>query len=127
MRENRDLYFLRKIAEKTCSCTLIVEIGEQKFGVSSVLNGMEFVHVTSQESIGTNSMALLASFLIDHSAYLLPMTDEQLYFVVVAKIMETAMSEPMGVTRPDMETLIGSLAEYQPDDVERYLKILKGI
>jgi hypothetical protein len=126
LKEKRDLYFLRKIAEKACICSLIIEIGGQKFEASPILNGMEFVHVASQECIGTNSMLILGNFLAEHSTRPLPPSDE-LYLNVVQETMRSAMSESVGVTRFDMETLIGSLIEYWPDDVERYMMLLKGI
>lgn len=128
MKEIRDLSFVRKIAEKTCICSLVIEIGGQKFEVSPILNGVEFVHVPSQERVGTNSMLILGNFLADHSTHLLPPTaNELMYLYVVQETMRVAMSEAMGVSRVDMEILIGSLAEYHPDDVEKYLKLLKEI
>ncbi|MFZ3068885.1 MAG: hypothetical protein WA052_01035 [Microgenomates group bacterium] len=127
MKENRDLYFLRKIAEKTCSSSLSVEIGGQFFVISPILNGVEFLHVPSQERVGTNSMLILGNFLTDHSTHPLPRTDEQLYFYVVKEMMKLAVSKVIGISKIDMEMLIGSLAEYHPDDVEKYLNLLKEI
>ena len=127
MKQNRDLYFLRKIVEKTCRCWLNIEIGGQEFKVFSILNGMEFIHVQTQECVGTNSMLILGNFLVEHSSLPLPPSGEQLYLHVVQEMMKVAMSESVEVSRVDMEILIGSLAEYYPDDVEKYLKLLKGI
>lgn len=127
MNNRRDLYFLRKIAEKTCSCSLIIVIGGQKFGVFPILNGVEFTHVQSQNRIGTNSMLILGNFLFDHSTLPLPPDDEQLYLDIIEEMMRVAISETTGVSRIDMELMIGSMSEYYPDDVEKYLMLLKGI
>jgi len=126
LKGRRDLYFLRKIAEKTCNCSLILDIGGQKFGVSAILNGVEVVHILSQEKVATNTMSILGSFLTSHAIYLLPPTDEQLYQQIIKEAMKAAVLS-IGVPRADMEVLIGSMAEYQPDDVDMYLKKLKSI
>lgn len=122
----KNLSLLRKVAEMTCSCSLFVVIGGEKFAIGSSGEWVEILHVPSRDSVEAETVAEMAEFMRSHSPYQLSL-DNDLYIQVIREAILVALSPSVGVDKLSMETLIGSFAESRPEECESLLKYVKGI
>jgi hypothetical protein len=121
------LSFTRLLIEKTRDRRVIFEVGGQNFSATSKDEVLKFTHIPSGESIVTSEMVELRTFLTQHAIYRLPQIEEQLFNMVVEAVMTATLSPVTGMNRNEMKVFIGSLAESEPEDAEKYLRILGEI
>jgi hypothetical protein len=128
LKGNNDLCFLKKLIESTCQDSLAIELYGEKFEFLAKPEGVVIVHVASGEAVDTYSQHRMADFIHNNS---LPEyqqhVDADIYTMVIIEAMKAGMAEGIGMSKASVEVLIGSMAEYEPENIERYLRVLNGI
>ena len=120
-----DVLFLAKLLEAARK-PLNFEMDEVEFSASVNSAFIELVQTPSRKSGEVENVHELAKFVREfHTNYLLSV-DKDIYIEVLREVIKAA-NEQSGMSRIQMETLIGSLAEYLPDEVEKYQRLLVGI
>ena len=121
MSKDIGLCFLQKLVEKFPDRSAEVEMGGKKFTVT-VRSDFLVVYLGMNDGVVTDNRGMLVDYLADSSMILFGMMDEEIYELLVQKLMKAALEK--GSTKQDIKVLIGSMAEYLPEEVELLLGLL---
>lgn len=110
----------------TCNCSLFVEIGGEKFAIDKSDEWVEVIHVPSRDNVEVETVVEMAEFMREHSRYQLPV-DNDLYMQVMHEVIQNVLSPTVGVSKREIETLIGSFVESLPDECDSLLKYVKRL
>jgi hypothetical protein len=120
-----DVLFLAKLLEAARQ-PLNFKVDEVEYSASVNSKFIELVQTPSRKHEEIENIQELAKFIRESNTdHLLPV-DKDIYTEVLREVMKAA-NEQSGISRRQMETLIGSLAEYLPEEVEKYQRLLVGI
>ncbi len=127
MSIKQDLFFVEKLVEMMHNKKAEVVVNKHKFEIwCSISENVGFVHIDTGNHINTNKVTDLTDFLRGHTPYMPTTTNEQLYLLVVEGAMKYALSEE-GMSRTTLDVLIGSIAEYRPEENEVIRRLFKGM
>lgn len=128
IKGNNDLCFLRKLIESTCQDILTIELYGEKFEFLAKPEGIVIGHEKSGDTVDTFSQHRMADFIHNNA---LPEyqqhVDTDIYIMVIIEVMRLAMSKKIAMPKELIEVLIGSMAEREPENIERYLRALNSI
>jgi hypothetical protein len=125
-KNNGDLKFLKMLVVKIVRQPLVISLSsEQKFDLYIEGDYLLVVREGTREGIETNSRSELSSFIMGNSKYLEAIDEDQLYLMLVQDSLKAVLLEG-GASREDLQSLIGSVAEYEPKESVSYLSLLRG-